>query len=87
MIEIKDVYKTYSNGVSALNGISISIYPGEFVYVVGPSGAGKSTFIKMIYREEKPSKGKIVINNKFGAAQRKRDSFYQKENRRCIPGL
>ena len=64
MIEIKDVYKTYSNGVSALNGISISIYPGEFVYVVGPSGAGKSTFIKMIYREEKPSKGKIVINDK-----------------------
>ncbi|WP_217620944.1 ATP-binding cassette domain-containing protein, partial [Bacillus sp. GbtcB13] len=40
------------------------IYPGEFVYVVGPSGAGKSTFIKVIYREEKPSKGKIVINNK-----------------------
>lgn len=88
MIEIKDVYKTYSNGVSALNGISISIYPGEFVYVVGPSGVGKSTFIKMIYREEKPSKGKIVINNKnLAQAQRKRDSFYQKENRRCIPRL
>lgn len=63
MIEMKDVYKTYSNGVSAITGISVSIHPGEFVYIVGPSGAGKSTFIKMIYRQEKPSKGKIVINS------------------------
>ena len=35
---------------------------GEFVYIVGPSGAGKSTFIKMMYREEKPTKGSIKIN-------------------------
>ena len=62
MIELKDVYKTYPNGVLAVNGISIKIRQGEFVYVVGPSGAGKSTFIKMMYREEKPSKGAILIN-------------------------
>jgi cell division transport system ATP-binding protein len=62
MIELKDVYKTYPNGVLAVNGISIKIRQGEFVYVVGPSGAGKSTFIKMMYREEKPSKGTILIN-------------------------
>jgi len=62
MIEMKDVYKTYPNGVLAVNGISIKINQGEFVYVVGPSGAGKSTFIKMMYREEKPTKGSIVIN-------------------------
>ncbi|MBC8844571.1 ATP-binding cassette domain-containing protein, partial [Escherichia coli] len=35
---------------------------GEFVYVVGPSGAGKSTFIKMIYREERATKGKIIVD-------------------------
>ncbi|UOE93777.1 cell division ATP-binding protein FtsE [Alkalihalobacillus sp. LMS39] len=62
MIDMKDVWKTYPNGMKAINGIDISIGKGEFVYVVGPSGAGKSTFIKMMYREEKPTKGKIHIN-------------------------
>ena len=62
MIEMIDVYKTYPNGVIAINGINVKIKPGEFVYVVGPSGAGKSTFIKMMYREEKPTKGNIVVN-------------------------
>ncbi|MEH7225098.1 cell division ATP-binding protein FtsE [Bacillus sp. JJ1566] len=62
MIEMKDVYKKYPNGVMAVNGINVKIDQGEFVYVVGPSGAGKSTFIKMMYREEKPTKGSITIN-------------------------
>lgn len=62
MIEMSEVYKTYPNGVLAINGLDIMINQGEFVYVVGPSGAGKSTFIKMMYREEKPSSGKIIIN-------------------------
>ncbi|WP_243290311.1 cell division ATP-binding protein FtsE [Bacillus sp. FJAT-47783] len=62
MIEMKEVHKTYPNGVLAVNGISVKINRGEFVYIVGPSGAGKSTFIKMMYREEKPSKGSIVID-------------------------
>ncbi|MCT1578019.1 cell division ATP-binding protein FtsE [Oceanobacillus kimchii] len=64
MILMQDIYKTYKNGVTALNGININIDQGEFVYIVGPSGAGKSTFIKLIYREEKPSKGKIIIGEK-----------------------
>lgn len=63
MIQMKDVYKTYSNGVTALNGINIDIEQGEFVYIVGPSGAGKSTFVKLMYREIKPSTGTIIINN------------------------
>ncbi|MDE5414075.1 cell division ATP-binding protein FtsE [Alkalihalobacterium chitinilyticum] len=62
MIDMKDVWKTYPNGVSAINGIDITIGKGEFVYVVGPSGAGKSTFIKMMYREEKPTKGDISLD-------------------------
>ncbi|MBS2970623.1 cell division ATP-binding protein FtsE [Metabacillus sp. KIGAM252] len=62
MIEMEKIFKTYPNGVVAINGIDVKINQGEFVYVVGPSGAGKSTFIKMMYREEKPSSGKIVIN-------------------------
>ncbi len=46
MIEMKEVYKSYPNGVKAINGLSVMIHPGEFVYVVGPSGAGKSTLLK-----------------------------------------
>lgn len=63
MIELKDVYKKYPNGVTAINGIDIRINQGEFVYIVGPSGAGKSTFVKMIYREEVPTSGTITMND------------------------
>ncbi|MCM3088127.1 cell division ATP-binding protein FtsE [Bhargavaea ginsengi] len=62
MINMKDVYKKYANGVVAANGLNVKIAPGEFVYVVGPSGAGKSTFIKMMYREEKPTSGEIYVD-------------------------
>jgi len=62
MIEMFDVWKIYPNGVYALKGVNIKINKGEFVYVVGPSGAGKSTFIKLMYREERPTKGQIFVN-------------------------
>ncbi|MFD0943851.1 cell division ATP-binding protein FtsE [Savagea faecisuis] len=62
MIVMKDVYKKYANGVVASNGINVEIPAGEFVYVVGPSGAGKSTFIKMMYCEERPTKGDVIID-------------------------
>ncbi|WP_166246387.1 cell division ATP-binding protein FtsE [Paenibacillus turpanensis] len=62
MIEMQDVWKTYPNGSEALRGISIKIDRNEFVYVVGPSGAGKSTFMKLMYREERPTKGQIFVN-------------------------
>ncbi|HET7522019.1 MAG TPA: cell division ATP-binding protein FtsE [Bacillales bacterium] len=76
MIEMQDVWKTYPNGVMALNGIDVMIEKGEFVYVVGPSGAGKSTFIKLMYREEKPSKGMIVID-KMNLSKMKRKQIPQ----------
>lgn len=62
MIEMYGVWKVYENGNDALQNIDIKIGRGEFVYVVGPSGAGKSTFIKLMYREERPTKGQIYIN-------------------------
>lgn len=62
MIEMYDIWKMYPNGVLALNGLNIRIKKGDFVYLVGPSGAGKSTFIKLIYREERPTKGQIFVN-------------------------
>jgi cell division transport system ATP-binding protein len=63
MIELQDVYKTYADGGMALSGITLRIERNEFAYIVGPSGAGKSTLMKLIYREERPSKGTIFVNN------------------------
>src|ERR1700738_506121 len=59
---MQDVWKTYSNGTHALRGISVKVDRNEFVYVVGPSGAGKSTFMKLMYREERPTQGHIFVN-------------------------
>jgi len=62
VIEMHDVWKTYPDGTTALQSINVLIDRNEFVYIVGPSGAGKSTFMKLIYREEVPSKGQISVN-------------------------
>jgi cell division transport system ATP-binding protein len=62
LIRMEDVWKAYPNGVMAVNGISVHVEKGEFVYIVGPSGSGKSTFIKMMYHEVKPTRGKIIID-------------------------
>jgi len=60
-IEIKNCFKVYKNGVTAIADVSLNINKGEFVFVIGESGSGKSTLIKMLYREEKPTKGSVVI--------------------------
>ncbi|WP_027091802.1 cell division ATP-binding protein FtsE [Cohnella thermotolerans] len=62
MIEMHDIWKTYPDGTTALQGVSVVIDRNEFVYIVGPSGAGKSTFMKLIYREEVPTKGQLSVN-------------------------
>ena len=64
MIEMIDVSKTYKNGVMALSDINITIPRGDFLFVVGSSGAGKSTLIKMIFREELPTAGSIIVDGK-----------------------
>ena len=60
-IELKNVNKTYSTGVCALADLSVEIEKGEFVFVIGHTASGKSTFIKMLYREEKPTKGSVIV--------------------------
>ncbi|MCM3787384.1 cell division ATP-binding protein FtsE [Domibacillus indicus] len=72
MIDMKGVTKKYPNGVTALSSVDVTIKQGEFVYIVGPSGAGKSTFIKLIYREEKPTGGTVTVGGMNTATLRRR---------------
>lgn len=61
LIRLKNVNKKYKNGVTAIYDMTLSLKKGSFTFVIGGSGSGKSTFIKMLYREEKPTKGQIVV--------------------------
>ena len=61
LIKVEHAYKIYKNGTTAVADLSVTIDKGEFVFVIGTTGSGKSTFIKMLYREEKPTKGKVIV--------------------------
>ena len=61
LIRIKDVSKQYRNGVTAIYDLNLRIKKGDFVFIIGCTGSGKSTLIKMLYREEKPTKGEIIV--------------------------
>ena len=80
-IRFKDVDKTYNNGVHAIYGLNLNIKKGEFVFVIGASGSGKSTLIKMLYREEKPNHGEIILGG-VNVAKVKNSKVYK--NRRKI---
>lgn len=62
MIELNNVTKEYTKGNAALNGVSVKIEQGEFVFIVGDSGSGKSTLIKLIMKELEPTDGTIIVN-------------------------
>lgn len=76
MIAFENISKIYENGTVALKNINLEIEKGEFVFIVGASGAGKSTFLKLIMKEEEPSKGDIIINNRRLSKVKKREIPY-----------
>ena len=64
LIYLDNVSKSYSTGAPAINGISLSIKKGEFVFIVGDSGSGKSTLIKLLLRELTATTGTIYVAGK-----------------------
>lgn len=62
MIKLENVTKVYKTGVRAVNDMNLNIEAGEFVYIIGPTGSGKSTLIKLLYREERPTTGKVIVD-------------------------
>ncbi len=76
MIQFTDVVKSYTEGNTALNGVTMQIEDGEFVFLVGPSGSGKSTIMKIITGELKPTSGQVHVNGYNLERIRKRDIPY-----------
>lgn len=76
MIQLRNVSKIYPNGARALVDVNLKIGKGEFVFLVGPSGAGKSTLIKLLYRDEIPTRGQVQINSKNLVRMKEREVPY-----------
>ena len=62
MISLRGVSLIYPNGVRALDGVSLEIAKGDFVFLVGHSGTGKSSLLRLLYREQLPSSGEITVD-------------------------
>jgi cell division transport system ATP-binding protein len=74
MIQFFNVSKVYNGDVPALQGITLTIEKGDFVFITGKSGAGKSTLLRLIFRAELPSSGVILVNN-FNLSRLQRHSI------------
>ncbi|NLW92108.1 MAG: cell division ATP-binding protein FtsE [Syntrophomonadaceae bacterium] len=73
LVQFYNVSKIYPNGAKALDDISIQIDRGEFVFLMGPSGAGKSTLVKMLFREELPTRGQIFLASRSVVRMKRSD--------------
>ncbi len=80
LIEVKNVYKQYKNGVTALSDVSLSVPKGSFVFVIGLTASGKSTLIKLLYRQEKPTRGEVYVGG-INVAKLKNRKVYKLRRR------
>ena len=85
---VRDVSKVYDGGSVGLDGATMSIGRGEFVFLVGPTGCGKSTCIRLLLKELEPTAGEISIaGRELGAMPRKQGALPAPQHRRGLPGL
>lgn len=94
MIDFKHVTKVYEPKITALKDVTVHIDKGEFVFVLGHSGAGKSTFLKLMLREEKATKGEVIVNGYKLSKIKEKDIPYMRrtlgvvfQDFRLIPNL
>ncbi len=64
MIRLEGVSKRYPNGTAALQDVDLTIDQGDFTFLVGSSGAGKSTLIRLLIRDELPTTGRVIVDDK-----------------------
>jgi len=80
VISFQHVWKTYPTGTQALRDVNLVVPEGDFLFLVGPSGAGKSTLVRLLIREEKPTKGKIFVDGvELGRMKRRQLPHYRRK--------
>lgn len=94
MIRFDHVTKTYSGTTRpALNSVNLEVLKGEFVFLVGASGSGKSSFLRLVLKEERPSKGKIhVLGQELNTLANRKVPYFRRnlgvvfQDFRLLPG-
>ncbi|MEA5504959.1 cell division ATP-binding protein FtsE [Halotia wernerae UHCC 0503] len=70
MVHLRSVTKTYTNGYDALLDVNLEVKQKEFLFITGPSGSGKSTLLKLLYGQELPTQGEVIVDDYNVAALR-----------------
>ena len=77
---LQHVWKRYPNGTDALEDICLTVPEGDFLFLVGPSGAGKSSLVRLLIREERPSRGRVFVHgHELGGMDRRRLPHFRRQ--------
>jgi cell division transport system ATP-binding protein len=80
VISFQQVWKTYPNGTDALRNISFTVPEGDFLFLVGASGAGKSSLVRLLIREEKPTRGRLLVHGQdLGSLRRRHLPYFRRK--------
>lgn len=80
LIQAVNVCKSYEDGLVALSDINLAVEKGEFIFLTGQSGAGKSTLIRLLFREELPTSGQILISGRSITRLSRRETVLLRRN-------